>query len=409
MLHAWFQLRSQLESDLLDAQSRIEDLDKLVQVKGQDTGWIKEKEEINKEIRLLKEKSTELEDTEHKLKLQLSEMEEENEVMEFRVLELEDANEKLLEETRYTVTFTLPPAVTEGGMLQIYAEEKGIMKIGAAELQEHLEQLRTSQDLRLNTEEKVALVQAAAMLNVTDKAAMLNVTDKKFKELQNTHTALWERIHQLEEEKARLVSDATGVSAEVVLEYESVNNQLIAAQLQISELQQELENYKKEKAVFEYTNAIYRDTENRYKCDISSLQRQLSTSHEGRDYETEIIAQRLDQLKELEQDLAVDSSLSCLAEDLAVDCSLNCMAEDLAVDSSLSCKAEGLAVESSLSCLAEDLAVDSSLSCLAEDLAVDSSLSCLAEDLDVDSSLNCKAEDLAVDSSLSFLRLRTWV
>ena len=42
--------------------------------------------------------SSEQNDAEDKLKLQLSEMEEENEVMEFRVLELEDANEKVSSE-----------------------------------------------------------------------------------------------------------------------------------------------------------------------------------------------------------------------------------------------------------------------------------------------------------------------
>ena len=49
--------------------------------------------------------SSELNDAEDKLKLQLSEMEEENEVMEFRVLELEDANEKVTLNPRSNITF----------------------------------------------------------------------------------------------------------------------------------------------------------------------------------------------------------------------------------------------------------------------------------------------------------------
>ena len=53
--------------------------------------------------------------------------------------------------------------------------------------------------------------------------------------------------------------------------------------------------------MLEYTSVIYEDTEKRYKSDIASLQRQLSSSHEGRDYETEIISTRLDQLKQVEQ------------------------------------------------------------------------------------------------------------
>jgi len=85
-------LRSQLEDDLLDAQTRIEDLEKMVAEKGQqlmeqDTSWLEEKEKQNKAIRKLKEKISAEEEAKSRLKGKITELNEQNEVLECRLLE----------------------------------------------------------------------------------------------------------------------------------------------------------------------------------------------------------------------------------------------------------------------------------------------------------------------------------
>ncbi|KAK2173703.1 hypothetical protein NP493_853g01023, partial [Ridgeia piscesae] len=102
----------------------------------------------------------EREDTEDKLKLQLSEMEEENEIY---------AEEKGIMEVGATELYGLEVGATELYGLEVGATELYGLEVGAYELRERLEQLRTSQEVRLSVEEKVVLVQAAAMLNVADK------------------------------------------------------------------------------------------------------------------------------------------------------------------------------------------------------------------------------------------------
>ncbi len=58
---------------------------------------------------------------------------------------------------------------------------------------------------------------------------------------------------------------------------------------------------KKADAVYKYTQEYNHKTEQRYKDEITSLKRQLSSTVQGRDYETELIKNKIDQLREAEQ------------------------------------------------------------------------------------------------------------
>ncbi|XP_075401165.1 janus kinase and microtubule-interacting protein 1 isoform X2 [Tenrec ecaudatus] len=81
--------REQLQADLLRCQAKIEDLEKLLGEKGQDSRWVEEKQLLIRTNQDLLEKICRLEVEESQLKDEMQEAKDQNELLEFRVLELE--------------------------------------------------------------------------------------------------------------------------------------------------------------------------------------------------------------------------------------------------------------------------------------------------------------------------------
>ncbi|ELK06508.1 Janus kinase and microtubule-interacting protein 1 [Pteropus alecto] len=84
--------REQLQADLLRCQAKIEDLEKLLVEKGQDSKWVEEKQLLIRTNQDLLEKIYRLEMEESQLKNEMQDAKDQNELLEFRVLELEDVN-----------------------------------------------------------------------------------------------------------------------------------------------------------------------------------------------------------------------------------------------------------------------------------------------------------------------------
>ncbi|XP_071470233.1 janus kinase and microtubule-interacting protein 1 isoform X1 [Marmota flaviventris] len=81
--------REQLQADLLRCQAKIEDLEKLLVEKGQDSTWVEEKQLLIRTNQDLLEKIYRLEMEENQLKSEMQDAKDQNELLEFRVLELE--------------------------------------------------------------------------------------------------------------------------------------------------------------------------------------------------------------------------------------------------------------------------------------------------------------------------------
>ncbi|EPY77936.1 hypothetical protein CB1_001159021 [Camelus ferus] len=81
--------REQLQADLLRCQAKIEDLEKLLVEKGQDSKWVEEKQLLIRTNQDLLEKIYRLEMEENQLKNEMQDAKDQNELLEFRVLELE--------------------------------------------------------------------------------------------------------------------------------------------------------------------------------------------------------------------------------------------------------------------------------------------------------------------------------
>ncbi|XP_066487845.1 janus kinase and microtubule-interacting protein 1 isoform X2 [Tiliqua scincoides] len=81
--------REQLQVDLLRCQAKIEDLEKALMERGQDSKWIEEKQMLFRTNQELLEKISKMELEENHLKSEMQDAKDQNELLEFRVLELE--------------------------------------------------------------------------------------------------------------------------------------------------------------------------------------------------------------------------------------------------------------------------------------------------------------------------------
>lgn len=81
--------REQLQADLLRCQAKIEDLEKLLAEKGQDSKWVEDKQLLFRSNQELVEKIHKLELEELRLQNEMQDAKDQNELLEFRILELE--------------------------------------------------------------------------------------------------------------------------------------------------------------------------------------------------------------------------------------------------------------------------------------------------------------------------------
>ncbi|KAG9345488.1 hypothetical protein JZ751_008632 [Albula glossodonta] len=81
--------REQLQADLTRCQAKIEDLEKSLAERGQDSKWVEEKQYLIRTNQELLEKIMKLELDESRLKTEVQDARDQNELLEFRVLELE--------------------------------------------------------------------------------------------------------------------------------------------------------------------------------------------------------------------------------------------------------------------------------------------------------------------------------
>ncbi|XP_041057778.1 janus kinase and microtubule-interacting protein 1-like isoform X3 [Carcharodon carcharias] len=81
--------REQLQADLLRCQAKIEDLEKSLAEKGQDSKWVEDKQLLFRSNQELLEKIHKLELEEFRLQNEMQDAKDQNELLEFRILELE--------------------------------------------------------------------------------------------------------------------------------------------------------------------------------------------------------------------------------------------------------------------------------------------------------------------------------
>ncbi|KAM7168845.1 janus kinase and microtubule-interacting protein 1 isoform 7-T12 [Macrochelys suwanniensis] len=114
--------REQLQADLLRYQAKIEDLEKSLIEKGQDSKWIEEKQLLIRTNQELLEKIFKMELEENQLKNEMQDAKDQNELLEFRVLELEERERRSPAFNLHITTFP----ENNGSALQLFCQQEGI-------------------------------------------------------------------------------------------------------------------------------------------------------------------------------------------------------------------------------------------------------------------------------------------
>nr|KAF6431411.1 janus kinase and microtubule interacting protein 1 [Rousettus aegyptiacus] len=114
--------REQLQADLLRCQAKIEDLEKLLVEKGQDSKWVEEKQLLIRTNQDLLEKIYRLEMEESQLKNEMQDAKDQNELLEFRVLELEERERR---SPAFNLQITSFPE-SSSGALQLFCRQEGV-------------------------------------------------------------------------------------------------------------------------------------------------------------------------------------------------------------------------------------------------------------------------------------------
>ncbi|XP_033016173.1 janus kinase and microtubule-interacting protein 1 isoform X2 [Lacerta agilis] len=160
--------REQLQADLLRCQAKIEDLERALVERGQDSKWIEEKQGLIRTNQELLEKIYKIELEEDLLKNEMQDAKDQNELLEFRILELEERERR---SPAFNLHITAFPE-NNGSALQLFCRHEGIKN--------------------LRNEEQVAIIQAGTVLSLCEKW---------LKQIEETEAALTQKMIDLENEK----------------------------------------------------------------------------------------------------------------------------------------------------------------------------------------------------------------
>ncbi|XP_012579503.1 PREDICTED: janus kinase and microtubule-interacting protein 1 [Condylura cristata] len=155
--------REQLQADLLRSQAKIEDLEKLLVEKGQDSKWVEEKQLLVRTNQDLLEKIYRLEMEESQLKNEMQDAKDQNDLLEFRVLELEERERR---SPAFNLQISTFPENTSSA-LQVFCHQEGVKDVNISELMKRLDILGDNGNLR--NEEQVAIIQAGTVLALCEK------------------------------------------------------------------------------------------------------------------------------------------------------------------------------------------------------------------------------------------------
>ncbi|KAJ8382134.1 hypothetical protein SKAU_G00029120 [Synaphobranchus kaupii] len=274
--------REQLHTDLTRCQAKIEDLEKSLAERGQDSKWVEEKQYLIRNNQDLLAKIMKLEQTEGRLKTEMQDARDQNELLEFRVLELE-------ERERRSPAFNLHMAAfseNNGSALQLHCHQEGIMDVVIPELMKKLDILGDNGNLR--NEEQVAVIQAGTVLSLCEKW---------LKQIDNTEAALTQKMIDLENEKD-LFSKQKGYLEE---ELDYRKQALDQAYMRIQELEATLYNALQQDPGSGVGESLTERQQEELRIAVEKLRRQIL--RQSREFDSQILQERMELLQQAQQPL----------------------------------------------------------------------------------------------------------
>ncbi|XP_006631888.1 janus kinase and microtubule-interacting protein 2 isoform X2 [Lepisosteus oculatus] len=270
----------QLQAEVLRYKAKIEDLEKEISQKGQDSKWVEEKQLFLRRNQDLLDKVEKLEADINRLQQELQDSKDQNELLEFRILELE-------ERERRSPPFNLQihQPFSEGvSALQIYCIKEGVKDVCIPDLIKLLDILGDNGNLR--NEEQVAIIQASTVLSLAEKW---------IQQIEGTEAALHQKMLDLELEMEMFCKQKGYLEEELDYRKQALDQ----AYMQIQELEATLYNALQQDTVIKYGESLTERQKDELRTAVEKLRRQML--RKSREYDCQILQERMELLHQAHQ------------------------------------------------------------------------------------------------------------
>ncbi|MEE6479540.1 hypothetical protein FKM82_012280 [Ascaphus truei] len=269
----------QMHTEAFNYKAKIEDLEKALAQKGQDSHWVEEKQLFLKRNQELLEKIEKLESENHRLQQELQDARDQNELLEFRNLELE-------ERERRSPPFNLQIHPFSDGVsaLQIYCMKEGVKDINIPDLIKQLDILGDNGNLR--NEEQVAIIQASTVLSLAEKW---------IQQIEGAEAALHRKMMELESDMEQFCKLKGYLEEELDYRKQALDQ----AYMRIQELEATLYNALQQETVIKFGELLNDKQQDELRMAVEKLRRQML--RKSREFDCQILQERMELLQQAHQ------------------------------------------------------------------------------------------------------------
>ncbi|XP_033877151.1 janus kinase and microtubule-interacting protein 2 isoform X2 [Acipenser ruthenus] len=271
--------QEKLQAEVLRYKAKIEDLEKELAQKGQDSKWVEDKQLFLKRNQELIEKIDALEAEISRLQEELQDSKDQNELLEFRILELE-------ERERRSPPFNLQIHPFSEGVsaLQIYCMKEGVKDVCIPDLIKLLDILGDNGNLR--NEEQVAIIQASTVLSLAEKW---------IQQIEGTEAALHQKMLDLEIEMDMFCKQKGYLEEELDYRKQALDQ----AYMQIQDLEATLYNALQQDTVIKFGESLSEKQKDELRSAVEKLRRQML--RKSREFDCQILQERMEMLQQAHQ------------------------------------------------------------------------------------------------------------
>ncbi|XP_073476712.1 janus kinase and microtubule-interacting protein 2 isoform X1 [Aquarana catesbeiana] len=272
-------IQEQMQTEALRYKAKIEDLEKALAERGQDSHWVEEKQLFMKRNQELIEKNEKLESENNRLQQELQDARDQNELLEFRNLELE-------ERERRSPPFNLQIHPFSDGVsaLQIYCMKEGVKDVNIPDLIKQLDILGDNGNLR--NEEQVAIIQASTVLSLAEKW---------IQQIEGAEAALHRKMMELESDMEQFCKLKGYLEEELDYRKQALDQ----AYLRIQELEATLYNALQQDTVIKFGELLNDKQQDELRMAVEKLRRQML--RKSREFDCQILQERMELLQQAHQ------------------------------------------------------------------------------------------------------------
>uniref|UniRef100_A0A8C0U4V7 Janus kinase and microtubule interacting protein 2 n=1 Tax=Cyanistes caeruleus TaxID=156563 RepID=A0A8C0U4V7_CYACU len=271
--------QEQLQAEVQRYKAKIEDLEKTLAQKGQDSHWVEDKQLFIKRNQELLDKIEKTEAENNRLQQELQDARDQNELLEFRNLELE-------ERERRSPPFNLQIHPFSDGVsaLQIYCMKEGVKDVSIPDLIKQLDILGDNGNLR--NEEQVAIIQASTVLSLAEKW---------IQQIEGAEAALHQKMIELESDMEQFCKIKGYLEEELDYRKQALDQ----AYMRIQELEATLYNALQQETVIKFGELLTEKQQEELRTAVEKLRRQML--RKSREYDCQILQERMELLQQAHQ------------------------------------------------------------------------------------------------------------